>query len=641
MADKIDPYDVAALERSLNDSATRVSTIWVSYLVFGLYLATATGNVSHRQLFLEEPIKLAVLNIDLPLVGFFVLAPMLFVIFHLYVLLQLILLARTAVIYNEAIEKKISDAPNRARVRQRLSNTLFAQIFAGAPRERQGLIGNLLHLMAWITLAIAPILVLLTFELKFLPYHSHPVTWIHRVFIVAEIIVVFLLWPGILNAKRDISWKILTKPLAIIAIALVVSLSWVFVNFPGESHSNWTRYLVKGKLLFILAPECKYQSILYAALPRSFDRLSLSGEDMVDDEDLIKMENATKSKAKKAYEGERTRSFRERDLNCGDFSGADLRRSDFTGAQLVGASFIRTELQGAQFRRANLQGAFLLGAQMQGSSLTETSLNGANLADANLQAASFNKTELLGAELSSAHLQGAYIFDSDFRGATLLFANLAAVDVVGGRFNAANLRYAHLESATIRTLYTQDDNMKKTFFNLANLSSASLWRAQADVCAGARVINPLLVLSLESDLLEPLTTEIFIEQSIIGAPESIKLDLQTQLKKRLDATTEDAPSSEKVWRDCAARATPEEKYVEELLKYLTDFVCGAEPDRIHTAIGVIINYIGESKDETKIAGLRTALARAFLGLDGKQCAGAAALPEIIKDGLRRIALPEN
>jgi hypothetical protein len=27
---KVDPFDVAVLERSLNDSATRVSTIWVT-----------------------------------------------------------------------------------------------------------------------------------------------------------------------------------------------------------------------------------------------------------------------------------------------------------------------------------------------------------------------------------------------------------------------------------------------------------------------------------------------------------------------------------------------------------------------------------------------------------------------------------
>ena len=113
IADKLDPFDVAALEKSVNDSAVRVSTIWVSYLIFGLYLVIAAGNVTHRQLFLEEPIKLPVLNIDLPLVGFFFLAPILFVVFHVYVLVQVLLLARTAA-YNEAIGHTIKVAADRA-----------------------------------------------------------------------------------------------------------------------------------------------------------------------------------------------------------------------------------------------------------------------------------------------------------------------------------------------------------------------------------------------------------------------------------------------------------------------------------------------------------------------------------------------
>jgi len=50
-------------------------------------------------------VKLPVLNIDLPLWGFFFLAPILFVIFHAYVLIQVILLARTATAYNDAVAK--------------------------------------------------------------------------------------------------------------------------------------------------------------------------------------------------------------------------------------------------------------------------------------------------------------------------------------------------------------------------------------------------------------------------------------------------------------------------------------------------------------------------------------------------------
>src|SRR4051812_39052651 len=182
MADarKIDPFDVEALEKSLNDSATRVSTIWISFLTFSLYLLVAAATVTHKQLFLAEPVKLPVLNIDLPLWGFFFLAPILFVIFHAYVLIQLVLLARTATAYNDAVNHYAKVAADNSRVRQRLANTLFAQLFAGSPRERTGWLGLFLRTIAWITLATGPILILLVFQFMFLPYHSHIASWTHR-----------------------------------------------------------------------------------------------------------------------------------------------------------------------------------------------------------------------------------------------------------------------------------------------------------------------------------------------------------------------------------------------------------------------------------------------------------------------------
>jgi hypothetical protein len=138
MAEKPNPYDIASLQASLNDSATRVSTIWVSYVLFGVYLLVATGAATHRQLFLEEALKLPALGTDVPLVWFFIISPILFVFLHLYVLLQVLLLGRTAAAYSTALNQEVRFSIDNAVFRQRLANTLFAQIFAGAPRERYG-----------------------------------------------------------------------------------------------------------------------------------------------------------------------------------------------------------------------------------------------------------------------------------------------------------------------------------------------------------------------------------------------------------------------------------------------------------------------------------------------------------------------
>src|SRR5262245_53202328 len=379
-ADKPDAFDVAGLEKSINDSAVRVSTIWVTYLIFALYLVIAAGTITDRQLLLRDPVKLPVLNIDLPLWGFFFVTPILFVIFHAYVLLQVLLLGRTAAAYNEAVDRTIPPPPANATVRQRLANTLFAQIFAGSPREREGALGGLLKLMAWATLAVAPVLVLLVFEFRFLPYHSHLATWTHRLLIFAELVTIFLIWPLVLNPTRDIEWRLIARhPLAWTAMPLFFVIAVFLASFPGEPHIN----ALTGNSISTV--QC--QRGFWA----KFDRLDLTREDMVDDEVLGKIEHTTAAKGLQPSQGERTRNFRERNLNCGIFKSADLRRVDLSDVFASGAIFDSAELGGASLDRAQLQDASLEDARLQEASLTGTRLRGASLNRAQLQGASLNR----------------------------------------------------------------------------------------------------------------------------------------------------------------------------------------------------------------------------------------------------------
>src|SRR6266576_5366867 len=92
----IDPKDVGELERALNDAAGKASVLWTTFITFELYLVIAFGSVKHRDLFLETSIKLPLLNVDLALVGFFTVAPLLLLIFHFYLFLQLLGLASKA-----------------------------------------------------------------------------------------------------------------------------------------------------------------------------------------------------------------------------------------------------------------------------------------------------------------------------------------------------------------------------------------------------------------------------------------------------------------------------------------------------------------------------------------------------------------
>ena len=506
MTEKPDPFDVAALERSLNNSATRVSTIWVSYLLFALYLLIATGTATHRQLFLEEPLNLPVLDIDMPLFWFFVLAPILFVLFHLYVLLQVLLLGRTAAAYNEIVDKAVDSAPENALIRQRLANTLFAQIFAGSPREREGLLGWVLRAMAVITLALAPIYIILAFQFVFLPYHSHLGTWTHRLLLLFELAVALLLWPLVLDARRDFNWHKLLRRiqrtagipfrllsakeerrqegqqlrLQAITVAACISLVVISVglaSFPGEPHIN----LLTGNSPF--AVHCNRW------ISQKFDRLVLPHVDIIDNEKLDKIEKATAARGLEPSAGERTRSFSKRDLSCGNFFAMNLRRADFTGAHMPRANFEEAELQGANLNAAAVQGANLRFAQLQGAVLSYAKLQGADLSAAQLQGANLGSwvlARVAGEDEETvlggpAHLEGANLSGASLQEAKLRFAHLDGADLQNAVLDDADLYFAQLRAANLSGARLRAANLSGAQLQAANLSGARL--AGADLIA--------------------------------------------------------------------------------------------------------------------------------------------------------------
>ena len=62
--------DLKASRAAVVDAAGVSAGLWFSYLFVLLYLLIAVGSVTHRDLFLENPVRLPFLNVDLPVLGF-------------------------------------------------------------------------------------------------------------------------------------------------------------------------------------------------------------------------------------------------------------------------------------------------------------------------------------------------------------------------------------------------------------------------------------------------------------------------------------------------------------------------------------------------------------------------------------------
>ena len=490
----IDAKDVGELQKALNDAAGKASVLWTTFITFELYLAIAFGSVTHRDLFLETPIKLPLLNIDLPLVGFFVVAPAVLVVFHFYVFLQLLALTKKANDYDTLLRQEAPVASDRQYLRQRLDSFLVLQFLAGPAKQRMGFSGFSLRLIGWLTLVGIPIVILLQGHVTFLPYHLEWIVWLQRLFLLIDLAIIWYFWGRVRSGDEPIVARVPTRASQIAGLAATVLLFLFSVSvatFPGEwadEHiPTWTSL---RELLFAGVNEL-------SARPSSFSsRLVLNDQSFVDLDKLDKVEVS--------------RSFRGRDLREAVLERADLRKADFTGANLYRAKLDGAKLQSTQFgcaivseqvfQCANLRRAWLQYAQLQGANLVQARLQGAVLTDAQLQGAGLNSAELQGAyfgaahlqdaDLSEAHLQGADLVQAQLQGAVLERAelqganfekaNLQGAFLSGARLQGANFDRAQLLGAYLGKAELQGANFDKTQLRGGSLAEAQVWRTRGN-----------------------------------------------------------------------------------------------------------------------------------------------------------------
>ncbi len=198
-----DATDLKVLRDAVKDASTVGAGLWVSYLFVLFYLLVAAGSVTHKDLFLETPVKLPFLGVDLPLKGFFVLGPALFLIVHAYVLLHFAMLSGKVAAFDHALRQQIkapdvSDAAAiRTELRRQLPSNIFVQFLAGPGDVRNGSMGAMLWLIATVSLVIGPVCLLMFFELQFLPYHNEPIANWQRVAVGLDLGLIWLFWRGI------------------------------------------------------------------------------------------------------------------------------------------------------------------------------------------------------------------------------------------------------------------------------------------------------------------------------------------------------------------------------------------------------------------------------------------------------------
>ncbi len=230
--------DIDEAREFVKDAASVAYGLWLTYLGILIYISITAGAVTHEDLFLERPVKLPFLSdAPLPLVAFFVLAPIVFVIWQAYTLLHFDILAAKV----RALEAQLVSPVNLKetakddvlRFRWQLPANIFVHLLA-VPQLTRGRIGFVSRSIAWISLVVGPILLLLLVQIQFLPFHSWQVTWLHRILVLIDLALLWALWPVVVDGGKEI-WSLRRGRRAL----LVASCATLFVSvavatFPGE-----------------------------------------------------------------------------------------------------------------------------------------------------------------------------------------------------------------------------------------------------------------------------------------------------------------------------------------------------------------------------------------------------------------------
>jgi uncharacterized protein YjbI with pentapeptide repeats len=529
----VDPQlekELTATLDAANDASDKVRTQHFTFVTFLVYFSLIIASTTDKQLLLISPVNLPLLNVQLPLREFYVIAPWVLVFLHFYLLVQFYLLSQKLHLLKSGFSK-ISDMDELRSWTNRLSAFSFNHLIIN--RQHKRTMRFVLAAIIIMTVIVLPLLMLLWAQARFIPYQSEAITWAHRVVILVDASVLWLMWPRIITPTGSLPmiWQLRQ----LYRLLHSNNSCWwrIFYRWRRRYQKYTRRYGVPVNSLILLVATL---SMFVVVIPNGWMEMRVSQAvptswlSVDEDRSLVKEEYVNDKLTKKFLEkfilengvaNNRSfvfthwffnlpgRPFRQNlfirnevlvygaelpevknllrsedvsDLKKGlskidglSLQSRNLRYADFRGSILVKVNFGREEKQSTP------EAVFSsLGADLRGADLSFANLQGANLEYARLQGANLQENLLQGAILFDALLQGANLYLVQLQGANLTLANLQGANLLGAKLQGADLLLANLQGANLESALLQGANISGANLQGANLTKTNLQGAELD-----------------------------------------------------------------------------------------------------------------------------------------------------------------
>lgn len=500
------------LRESVNDSSRSFRTAYTFYLIVGSYILLLVSATNQELLFRAGEVQMPVINVGVSVVSFFVISPWILLILHFNLLLQAIFLSAKISQYATALNQTTTINSQRNEAFGLLFPISLTHFLSKGDQRKGTKI--LLSMMISISIIFFPVVILLYIQTKYLVYQDELTTWLHRAAIVADIGLLWWLWPRITatNQKwRDwwrTQWRASSLRLGLLLFLSTTVTVLLFVLAIVDSSGGRISQLspsldafrdlvvsgrqfdLSGRAIVAKEPSPEILSAYYRATCRS---TTSDGIHVHCNESAIDLGAPIWCKFAEPlrFNG---RSFRSANFAGSTFCGAVFRNSNFTGAnlsetKLYGASFTGSTLRdvdlsnamlpGAKLVRSDLSGSTLWRTQLSGADLTRTKLNGAILIGVNLNGAALNNAELHITTLADTQLQGAdlgyaQLYGAHLKQVRLQGADLYEADLIGIYMSEVELRGATLARSKLLGAYIIQTDFDLTDLREINIKSETV-----------------------------------------------------------------------------------------------------------------------------------------------------------------------
>ncbi len=434
--------------------------IFLLYIGFLAYCILAIISTTDKKIILNDTTHLPIINIDISIYIFFIVAPILAIVIYIYMQLHIHWLKELKVAFQQ---KYPSETKNR----------FYPWILNFADDSDTDSITFLQKFIVNFSVWWLLPLVLILFPLGILRKHDPLLSYCVGFIPVLGTGIVLWFW----YSYYSISFKkiLINNPgkITLVTIMIIFFIFYLFFMIPWSFKGNDMGIL--NRLLYV---DLSYQ-ILINEQDEEYNTLSWG-------------------------------TLNKQHLERANLTGSILKKADMREVNLIRANMTSANLEGAWLNSANLEGANLRYSQLDLDKLNNANLKNSFLTGANLKYADLSGANLSGSDLIETKLKGATLRYAILYGADLEYACLDSVNMFNARLDSADLRgvnffHARLDSANVFMAKFDDaDLTEASFYGIKNLTIDQLSKAKS--LYNVRNLDPTLMNLIKSQypqLLEP------------------------------------------------------------------------------------------------------------------------------------------